>query len=295
MSIADKLKQKIKHRIDSKIGNFLRSRYSAFTVSRPYIIETQPSPNLRGKVAVVTGGSGAIGRACCVRLASEGAFVYVCGSRQGSASGVVSEIKKMGLKAKEMVLNVLDSEQIEKTFEQIANENGGHIDVLVNSAGGSAREKADNVISQSVDVIDNILNINLRGAMLCSRAAGKYMINQNFGRIVNITSVIGLQGKAGFSEYAASKGGSIAFVKSLAQELGKYGITVNGVAPGIVQRGVVTEHMKELLAQTNWMGTYGKPEDISEMVAFLCSDKASFITGQNIAVDGGRSLGLKEF
>lgn len=294
MSIVYKLKQKIKHRLDSKIGNFLRSRYSAFTVSRPYIIETQPNPNLKGKVAVVTGGSGAIGRACCIRLASEGALVYVCGSRPGSASAVVAEIATLGLKAKEVVLNVLDSEQIEKTFEQIANENDGHIDVLVNSAGGSAREKANNVISQSVDVIDNILNINLRGAMLCSRATGKYMINQKFGRIVNITSVIGLQGKAGFSEYAASKGGSIAFVKSLAQELGKYGITVNGVAPGIVQRGVVTEQMKERLAQTNWLGTYGKPEDISEMVAFLCSDKASFVTGQNIAVDGGRSLGLKE-
>lgn len=295
MSIIYKLKQSLIHRIDSKIGSFLRRRYSAFTVSRPYIIETQLNPNLKGKVAVVTGGSGAIGRACCIRLASEGSLVYVCGSHSGSASAVVAEITNMGLKAKEVVLNVLDAEQIEKTFVQIANENNGHIDVLINSAGGSARENANNVISQSVDVIDNILNINLRGAMLCSRVAGKYMVKQNFGRIVNITSVIGLQGKAGFCEYAASKGGSIAFVKSLAQELGKYAITVNGVAPGIVQRGVVTEQMKEHLAQTNWLGTYGKPEDISEMVAFLCSDKASFITGQNIAVDGGRSLGLKEF
>lgn len=103
-----------------------------------------------------------------------------------------------------------------------------------------------------------------------------------------------MQGKPGFSEYAASKGGSIAFVKSLAQELGKYGITVNGVSPGIVQRGIVTEQKMHSLSKTNWMNGYGKPEDISEMVAFLCTEKASFITGQNIAVDGGRSLGLKE-
>lgn len=128
--------------------------------------------------------------------------------------------------------------------------------------------------------------------MLCCKEAAKYMIKNSYGRIVNITSVIGLQGKAGFSEYAASKGGSIAFIKSLAQE--QYGITVNGVAPGIVQRGEVTNDMIDRLSKTNWMGTYGKPEDISAVVNFLCKDEASFITGQNIAADGGRSLGLKE-
>lgn len=130
--------------------------------------------------------------------------------------------------------------------------------------------------------------------MICAKEAAKYMISNKYGRIINITSVIGLQGKAGYSEYAASKGGSIAFVKSLAQELGRYGITVNGVAPGIVQRGEVTMDARERLGRTNWMGTYGKPEDISAVVNFLCKDEASFITGQNIAADGGRSLGLKE-
>lgn len=280
--------------LNSRIGNFLRSHYASFRVTRPYIIKVDEHDELKGKVAIITGGSGAIGRACAFRLAAEGAKVYVCGSRPTSAQPIVDEITAAGKTAVAIQLNVLDAESIQKTFEKIAAENNSHIDILVNSAGGSARGKANNVVDQSVEVFDEILNINLRGAMICAKEAAKYMISNRYGRIINITSVIGLQGKAGYSEYAASKGGSIAFVKSLAQELGRYSITVNGVAPGIVQRGEVTMDAMERLGRTNWMGTYGKPEDISAVVNFLCKDEASFITGQNIAADGGRSLGLKE-
>lgn len=280
--------------LNSRIGNFLRSHYASFRVTRPYIIKVDEHEELKGKVAIITGGSGAIGRACAFRLAAEGAKVYVCGSRPTSAQPIVDEITTACKNAVAIQLNVLDAKSIQKTFEKIAAENNGHIDILVNSAGGSARGKANNVVDQSVEVFDEILNINLRGAMICAKEAAKYMISNKYGRIINITSVIGLQGKAGYSEYAASKGGSIAFVKSLAQELGRYGITVNGVAPGIVQRGEVTMDAMERLGRTNWMGTYGKPEDISAVVNFLCKDEASFITGQNIAADGGRSLGLKE-
>ncbi len=282
-------------RIIKKLGSILRKYFGALTVTRPYVIHVGEHKELSGKVAIITGGSGAIGRACAVRLAAEGAKVYVCGTRPTSAQPIVDEIRKLGLSAEPTVLNVLDANAIEDTIKKIAEENNNHIDILVNSAGGSARDHARKVVEQDVDVIDNVLNINLRGAMLCSRAVAPYMIAQKGGRIINITSVIGLQGKAGYSEYAASKGGSIAFIKSLAQELGRYNITVNGVAPGIVQRGEVTETMIEQLSQTNWMGTYGKPEDISAAVNFLCKEEASFITGQNIAVDGGRSLGLKEY
>lgn len=285
----------IRVNLNSRIGNFLRSHYASFRVTRPYIIKIDEHEELKGKVAIITGGSGAIGRACAFRLAAEGAKVYVCGSRPISAQPIVDEITTACKNAVAIQLNVLDAESIQKTFEKIAADNNGHIDILVNSAGGSARGKANNVVDQSVEVFDEILNINLRGAMICAKEAAKYMISNKYGRIINITSVIGLQGKAGYSEYAASKGGSIAFVKSLAQELGRYGITVNGVAPGIVQRGEVTMDAMERLGRTNWMGTYGKPEDISAVVNFLCKDEASFITGQNIAADGGRSLGLKEY
>lgn len=281
--------------LNSRIGNFLRSHYASFRVTRPYIIKIDEHDELKGKVAIITGGSGAIGRACAFRLAAEGAKVYVCGSRPTSAQPIVDEITTACKNAVAIQLNVLDAKSIQKTFEKIAADNNGHIDILVNSAGGSARGKANNVVDQSIEVFDEILNINLRGAMICAKEAAKYMISNKYGRIINITSVIGLQGKAGYSEYAASKGGSIAFVKSLAQELGRYGITVNGVAQGIVQRGEVTMDAMERLGRTNWMGTYGKPEDISAVVNFLCKDEASFITGQNIAADGGRSLGLKEY
>lgn len=292
MSIIKRIINRIN--INGRIGNYLRSRYSSFKVTRPYIIKVDEHDELKGKVAVITGGSGAIGRACAFRLAAEGAKVYVCGSRPASAKPVVEEILSSGKLAIATQLNVLNASAIKEVFRNIAKENNGHIDILINSAGGSARGKANNVVNQEIEVFDEILNINLRGAMICAKEAAKYMITNNYGRIINITSVIGLQGKAGFSEYAASKGGSIAFVKSLAQELGCYGITVNGVAPGIVQRGEVTMEAIERLGKTNWMGTYGKPEDISAMVNFLCKEEASFITGQNIAVDGGRSLGLKE-
>ena len=292
MNITKRIRNRINLR--GRIGKFLRSRYSSFQVTRPYIIKVDEHTELDGKVAVITGGSGAIGRACAFRLAAEGAKVYVCGSRPTSAQPVVDEIIAAGKKAVAIQLNVLDAISIEETFKNIINENEGHIDILVNSAGGSARGKANNVVEQDVDVFDEILNINLRGAMICAKEAAIFMIANKYGRIINITSVIGLQGKAGFSEYAASKGGSIVFVKSLAQELGRYGITVNGVAPGIVQRGEVTMDAMERLGNTNWMRTFGKPEDISAVVNFLCKEEASFITGQNIAVDGGRSLGLKE-
>lgn len=281
-------------RFHQMVGNYLRYHYSSFRVNRPYVILVDKHQSLKGKVAVITGGSGSIGRACAFRLAAEGAKVYVCGSRPESSSPVVQEILNAGKIAEGIQLDVLDASKIESTLSMIANENNGHIDILVNAAGGSAREKASDIVNQSVDVIDNILNINLRGAMLTARVASKFMINNRYGRIIYITSVIGLQGKAGFSEYAASKGGSIALVKSLAQELGKYNITVNGVAPGIVQRGELTMDQLKRIGKTNWMGTYGKPEDISAVVNFLCSDEASFVTGQNIAADGGRSLGLKE-
>lgn len=295
MIIFKRLNSQIKRKLDALLGNYLRKHYASFRVTRPYIINIGNHKELQNKVAVITGGSGAIGRACAVRLAAEGAKVYVCGSRPTSAQHVVDEISSMGYDAISATLDVLDECSIEKTFMDIAEENDGHIDILINSAGGSARDKHNDIVNQQIDVIDNVLNVNLRGSMLCAREVSKLMIKNHYGRIINITSVIGLQGKAGFSEYAASKGGNVAFIKSLAQELGQYGITVNGVAPGIVQRGEITQEMIPNLVRTNWMNSYGKPEDISAMVFFLCKEEASFITGQNIAVDGGRSLGLKEY
>jgi len=189
-------------------------------------------------------------------------------------------------------MDVSDEQLIVSVFDSIY-KNHGKIDILVNCAGGSARGDYAPIIQQKTSVIDNLLNINLRGTILCTREGAKAMVEKGYGRIINISSVIGERGKANFSEYAASKGGVIAFTKSIAMELGKYGITANCVSPGIVQRGGVSESDLERLQNTNWLRSYGKPEDSASMVAYLVSEKAAFVTGQNFIVDGGRSLGLK--
>lgn len=165
----------IKQKIENKIGQLLRAHYTAFTVKRPYIINIGNTKELKGKIAIVTGGSVAIGRAISVRLAAEGCKVYVCGSHKGSARHVVDECTSLGLKAVGVTLNVLDADEIERVIDNIASDNG-HIDILVNSAGGSARENANDIVYQRVDVIDDILNVNLRGAILCARSVGKYMV-----------------------------------------------------------------------------------------------------------------------
>lgn len=279
------------NRIKRKIRNLLKKR-EVINVTRPYHIKLLERNRFKGKVAVVTGGSGAIGRAICVRLATEGAKVYVCGMTDNKIEAVVTEIKEMGGIAFPCILNVTDEQNIIKVFNSIAEEHG-KIDILINSAGGSARQNNNKLVNQSTNEIDKILNVNLRGAILCAREAAKQMIKQNSGKIINISSVIGTQGKAGFVEYAASKGGSISFVKSLAMELGEFGINVNSVSPGIVQRDAIDPEQMERLKNTNYLKSYGCPEDISNIVAFLASDEALFITGQDFIVDGGRSLGLK--
>ena len=294
MGVRKQIGKSIYRRIDSLFGKWLRSKFASFNVTRPYVVNINRVKELDGKVAVVTGGSGAIGRACSFRLAAEGAKVYVCGSRPGSATSVVEEIRNAGYNAECVHMDVTDEVSVGKTIEAIFAENGGHLDILVCAAGGSAREKTKPLCEQEMKVIDNVLDVNLRGTVVCAKAAISGMKTGGYGRIIIITSIIGMQGKAGFCEYAASKGGSIALVKSLAQEVGHYGITVNGVAPGIVQRGCVTEEQANCLSETNYLGTYGKPEDIASLVTYLCKEEASFLTGQNIAVDGGRSLGVHE-
>lgn len=262
------------------------------TVTAPYEIRVADGGELRGQVAIVTGASGAIGRSIACHLAAEGAIVYVCGMSAGKIDAVVAEIIELGGSAHPRRLDVSSEADIVKTFAEIAGFHG-RIDILVHSAGGSARDQHADLIHQKTEVIDEILNINLRGAILCCREAAGVMVKAGQGRIVNISSAIAVQGKAGFAEYAASKGGVVAFTKSIAMELGASGITANCVSPGIVQRGEISASQISHLGRTNWLGSYGKPEDIAAMVAYLVSSRASFITGQNIIVDGGRSLGLK--
>ncbi|MDD3320605.1 MAG: SDR family oxidoreductase [Paludibacter sp.] len=275
-----------------KMKESVLKRFEVINVTRPYNININKKGRFNGQVVVVTGGSGAIGRAICFRFASEGAKVYVCGRTESKLSAVINEIREAGGSAFPGIIDISNKDSIQHFFDTVIAESG-KIDVLVTSAGGSAREKNNNIADQDPDIIKDVIDVNLIGTILCTKYAAKQMMTQNSGKIVTISSSIGTQGKAGYSEYAASKGAVIVFTKSLAMELGKYGINVNCVSPGIVQRDAINFSKLERIKQTNYMNDYGKPEDIANMVAFAASDEASFITGQNFIVDGGRSLGLK--
>lgn len=261
-------------------------------VCLPYEIKLIKENRFEGQVAVVTGGSGVIGRVICYRLAAEGALVYVCGTNQERISSVVDEINAAGFSARPLVFNILEENSVRNAFNLVVRLSS-KIDLLVCCAGGGAREKSCAFIEQDMNVVDSVLNVNLRGGILCTKEACKYMVSRGKGKIIIISSTVGLQGMPAYSEYAAAKAGLMAFVKSIAMELGKNGIRINCVTPGIVQRGSIDENQMERIKKTNWVNDYGKPEDISNMIAFLNSDEATFITGQNFVVDGGRSLGLK--
>lgn len=240
------------------------------------------------KVAFVSGGGGSIGGAVCRELAMEGWHVAVVDLRQECAAGVADEISASGGVAWPVAMNILDDGSVENAFrEVIARE--GRLDLLVNVAGGSARKRCKVLCDQDIDVIDEMLGINLRGSMLCMRLAARQMREQQSGCIVNIASVVALQGRSRLTDYAAAKGGIISVTRSLALEMGKYHVRVNCVSPGSVPRpGDDTTGWEN----TNILHSVCSVEDISHAVAFLASDKASFITGQNLCVDGGRSLGL---
>lgn len=261
-----------------------------FSMKREYVIKTGEL-RFTGKVAVVTGASGVIGGAIAWRLGYEGATVYLGGRNKTKLSQTVTEMMAQGIRAQSMEIDVTDEKSIENAAKMI-KETEGKIDILVNCAGGSARGNCANLIDQSIEMIDEMLNTNLRGSMLCTREFGGLMKQAGSGKIINIASVIGEHGKPMFSDYAASKAGIIGYTKSVAQELGPVGINVNCVSPGFIQRGEFNERQLPYLLASNFMNKVGSSEDIAAAVAFLASDDASFITGQNICVDGGRSLGL---
>ena len=280
--------------IPRTIKEKLRRKFTVHTNIRPYEIRLVSEGRLKGRTAVVTGGSGAIGRAVCFRLAAEGAVVYVSGRSPEKVAGVVNEIRgHKGLEAYPFVLDVQDAEAIAKTFADTFA--GKKLDILVNCAGGDS-----GMIStvphkllqeQSVQVIDDILNTNLRGAILCTREAVRYM--PEGGRIILISSSAAIGGKAASSEYSAAKSGLFGFLKSMAIELGARGINVNCVSPGMIARGEFSEETAERVwRKANYLHKAGTLEDVANAIFFLVSDESSFITGENITVDGGRTLGL---
>lgn len=285
----DVVKKKVPEKLKLGIKRILEPQ--KYTAQKKYLLVIREKPTLEGKNAVVTGGSGAIGRAVCLKLAAEGATVYVAGRSINTISQVVDEIREMGKLAEPFVLDVMDEKLIEQRFQEIFSMQKKKLDIFISCAGGGSRERACELAEQSMEVINNILDVNLRGTLLCSRQAAKYM-KISGGSMVLISSAIAFQGKTAYAEYGAAKAGIIGLMKSLALELGKYGINVNCVSPGFIQRGGYSEKTKKFLCASNCLHKVGTLEDVANAVFFLVSKDASFITGQNLIVDGGRTLGL---
>lgn len=245
---------------------------------------------LTDKIAVVTGGSRGIGRAISIELAKHGAHVIVnFNSNQEAAQSVIDEIKAGGGSATSLQADVSDEVQAQKLIKEATGIHG-KIDILVNNAGITR----DNVIMMmKADDFDAVINANLRSTWLCSKAAVRSMMSKRYGRIINITSVSGITGQSGQTNYSASKAGIIGFTKALAREVASRNITVNAVAPGFVLTDLTKDLPAELTAQLNAfipLGRWGEAGDVAKAVAFLASDEASYITGHVLNVDGGMAM-----
>src|SRR5881398_892416 len=242
------------------------------------------------QVAVVTGAGRGIGHAIAVRLASEGARVACVSRTEANAKKTANEIKATRPDAaKAYAVDVADHAAVQKVGARIL-EDFGKIDILINNAGVTRDGLS---MRMPIEDWDMVINTNLRGAFNFVQATERAMIKERSGRIINISSVIGLIGNAGQTNYAASKAGLIGFTKSLARELASRNITVNSIAPGFVTTDmthVLGDQVKETVVKQIPLGKFGEPDHIAAAVAFLASPEAKYITGQCLAVDGGMAM-----
>lgn len=246
-----------------------------------------PSTNfLSNQVALVTGASRGLGKAIALALAAEGASIAAVARSEDALKDTIDSIRASGGTAEPFALDVADSAAVEATVEKIVAK-FGKIDVLVNNAGVTRDGLLARMKSEDWDAV---INTNLKGAFHLTRPVGRLMVKQRSGRIINISSVIGLMGNAGQANYAASKAGLIGFSKSVAREFASRGITCNVVCPGFIETDMtkdLSDDLKKKLMERIPLQRLGQPGDIAGVVAFLCSPAASYITGQILTVDGG--------
>ena len=242
------------------------------------------------KVTLVTGASRGIGRAIAVELGKRGASVIGTATSEAGANDISSYLQQAGIKGKGMVLDVKSEESINECLNNIVEENGA-IEILVNNAG-ITRDSL--LMRMKLDQWEEVYATNLRSVFLLSKACLRGMMKSKFGRIINISSVVGSTGNPGQTNYVSTKAGMVGFSKSLAREIANRGITVNCVSPGFIQTDMtdnLTDDQKEHILASIPMGKMGDVEDIAKAVGFLASEDAAYITGQTLHVNGGMHMG----
>jgi NAD(P)-dependent dehydrogenase (short-subunit alcohol dehydrogenase family) len=250
---------------------------------------------LRDKVAIVTGAASGIGRAIALRFAKEGANIIVADINLEGANKVAAEIRPLNVRAMAIKTDVTSTEDVSRMVKATLDE-FGKIDILVNNAGGSARGRGTLFHECPDELFDFVIDNNLKGAFKCSRAVLPHMMQRRSGKILSTASVDGVRGRSlpGVVEYSAVKAGIIGFTQALAQAVGPYGIRVNCFSPGPIATAGAMGGSPEFfikIKERSYFGRLGEPDDVARVVAFLASDDADWITGQNIIVDGGDSLG----
>ncbi len=245
---------------------------------------------LTGRTALVTGGSRGIGRAIAIALAAEGADVALCyAGREDAAQEVVERCLAQGGRAAAFQADVSREEDCQRLFSQ-TEEQLGSVDILINNAGIT---RDGLLLRMKAEDFDRVLEVNLRGAFLCSRLAARGMLKRRWGRIISLSSVVGLHGNAGQANYAASKAGVIGLTKALAKELGSRGVTVNAIAPGFIRTDMtegLPEGIREGLLGAIPLGRLGEAEEVARAAVFLAGPGGDYITGQVLAVDGGMGM-----
>ncbi len=241
---------------------------------------------LNGKVALVTGAARGIGQATALKLAAEGADLALCDLQKDWIAETEAKVRELGRRAESFAMDVSNSDDVNRAVAEVEKA-FGRIDVLVNNAGIT---KDGLLMRMSEDDWDAVLDINLKGAFLCTKAVSRIMMKQRSGAIVNVASIIGLIGNPGQCNYSASKGGLIAFTKTVAKELAARNVRANAVAPGFISTKMtesLPEDVQKRMLENIPLKRFGSPEDVANVIAFLAGDEAAYVSGQVLTVCGG--------